>query len=618
MPRLVLAFVAILLVPFIVSTAHADPAGKTTLEETLKPAPGSGFAALQAAKGESYVVRRGGSAKAKGKRTSKRRSLVSFVQLTDPQIADEMSPARVDFADPAGGELKSSWRPQEALGLQVFDSVVRNVNANRRSRVKQGNGKRARTAFAITTGDLADNQQLNETRWFTTVLNGGTVDPFSGKPVTTECGANVPADTLARINADVAARNYTGVADYDDYRDAPADRFAGFYDPDEAAPTAGPYSAFPRYPGLLEAAQRPFQAAGLDMKWYISRGNHDGLIQGNAPASEDLFRTIATGCLKVFPNAVFDPKRFEGQTADELFAAFGDPNFIAQLIAGGKTVAPDPDRRVISKREYRSIVGNSKTHGFGHTPKAQLRKSKGTASYYAFSPKKGFRFISLDTVAEGGGQSGNIDDPQYRWLKGELRAARRKSELVIAFGHHTLQTMDNKRADEGAGKCDPADEPGCDRDPRKSTPIHRGLAGKQTIRALFAANPNVISYVSGHTHANRVDFFKGRKGRGFWEINTASHIDWPEQSRTIEVMDNKDGTLSLFGTLLDSAAAAAAPAAGTSALTMTPAQLASLGRTLSYNDPQREGLEGSGVDAPKTGRRADRNVELLVRDPRGK
>ena len=359
MPRLSLAIVAVLIVPFLVSTAHADPSGKTTLAETLAPASGSGFSVLQSAKGESYVVRRGGSAKAKGKRGSKRRSLVSFVQLTDPQIADEMSPARVDFADPAGGEIKSSWRPQEALGLQVFDSVVRNVNANRASRVKQGNGKRARTAFAITTGDLADNQQLNETRWFKTVLDGGTVDPFSGKPVTTECG-NQSADTLARINADVAARNYTGVADYDEYREAPADRFAGFYDPDEAAPTPGPYAAFPRYPGLLDAAQKPFQAAGLDMPWYISRGNHDGLVQGNAPASEDLFRAIAVGCLKVFPNSAFDPKRFEGASADELFAAFGDPNFIAQLIAGGKTVAPDPDRRVISKREYRSIVGNSK------------------------------------------------------------------------------------------------------------------------------------------------------------------------------------------------------------------------------------------------------------------
>src|SRR5215207_2878778 len=617
MPRLFPAVAAVVLIPFLVSTAHADPAGRTTVQETLAPTGGTGYVGLQSRGGEPYVVRRGGSAEVKGDRTAERRSLLSFVQLTDPQIADEMSPARVDFADPAGGEIKSSWRPQEPLGLQIFDAVVRNVNANRASRVRQGNGKRARTAFAITTGDLADNQQLNETRWFATVLNGGTVDPFSGVPVTNQCG-NQPADTVARVNADVAARNYTGVADYDDYREAPADRFAGFYDPDEASPTPGPYSAFPRYPGLLDAAQRPFKAAGLDMPWYISRGNHDGLVQGNAPASEDLFRAIAVGCLKVFPNSAFDPKRFEGASDDELFASFGDPAFIQQLLAGGKTVAPDPDRRVISKREYRALVGNARRHGFGHTPKAQLNKSAGTASYYAFSPKKGFRFVSLDTVAEGGGQSGNIDDPQYRWLRGELRAAKKKRQLVIAFGHHTLGTMTNTRDDERAGKCDPADEPGCDRDPRKSTPLHRGLAGKKSIRALFAGNPNVIAYVSGHTHANRVDFFKGRRGRGFWEFNTASHIDWPEQSRTIEVMDNRDGTLSLFGTLLDAAAPAAAPAAGTSALGLTPAQLASLGRTLSYNDPQREGLEGSGGDAPKTGRRADRNVELLVNDPRGR
>jgi metallophosphoesterase (TIGR03767 family) len=602
---------ALVAVPFLLlaAGAHADPAGKTTLEETLAPSGGA-YSTLAPAKGEKYAVRRGGSAKAGRKRAAKRRSLLDFAQLTDPQVVDEMSPARVDFADPAGGEIKSSWRPQEALGLQAFDSTIRNVNANRTSPVRQGNGKRARLAFALTTGDLADNQQLNESRWFKTVLDGGTVDPFSGVPVTTQCG-NVPADTLARVNADVAARRYTGVADYDDYREAPQDRFAGFYDPDEAAPTVGPYAAFPRYPNLLDAAQKPFAAAGLDVPWYISRGNHDGLVQGNAPASEDLFRAIATGCLKVFPNAQFDPKRFEGQSADELFASFGDPAFIGQLLAGGKTVAPDPARRIIGKAEYRSLVG----HGFSKTPRKELKASAGTASYYAWTPKKGFRFVSLDTVAEGGGQSGNLDHPQYKWLRGELRAAKRKRQLVIVFGHHTLKTMDNARNDERAGKCSAPDEPGCDRDPRKSTPLHRGTKGKKTVRALLAGTPNVIAYVAGHTHANRVDFFRGRKGRGFWQINTASHIDWPQQSRLIEVMDNRDGTLSLFGTILDSAAPAAAPTPG-DALGLGPEQLASLGRTLSYNDPQREGLEGSSGDAPKTGRRADRNVELLLRDPR--
>ena len=103
------------------------------------------------------------------------------------------------------------------------------------------------------------------------------------------------------------------MGDYDDYATAPDDRKAGFWDPDVAAPVAGPYAAFPRYPGLMERAQAPFIAAGLDVPWYISRGNHDGLIQGNAPASTDLFRAIATGCLKVFPSAAFDPVRLPGQ-----------------------------------------------------------------------------------------------------------------------------------------------------------------------------------------------------------------------------------------------------------------------------------------------------------------
>src|SRR5687767_1263753 len=161
MPRLLLALVAVLMLPFLVATAHADPAGKTTLEETLERGDGA-FGLLGSAQGERYVLRRGGSAKAKAKRTGKRRSLLSFAQLTDPQIVDEMSPARVDFADSAGGDIGASWRPQEAFGTQVFDQIVRNVNANRTSRVRQGGGKRARVGFAITTGDLADNQQLNE------------------------------------------------------------------------------------------------------------------------------------------------------------------------------------------------------------------------------------------------------------------------------------------------------------------------------------------------------------------------------------------------------------------------------------------------------------------------
>jgi metallophosphoesterase (TIGR03767 family) len=619
MPRMrrILSAAAALGLLALAPASFADPTGRSTLRETVQPGSGSGFVPLVKGDGEPYVVRRGGSAKAKAKRAGRRRSLAFFAQLTDPQIADEMSPARVDFVDPAGGALKSAWRPQEALGLQTFDAIVRNINANRQSTVRGAKGRRARLGFAITTGDLADNQQFNETNWFRTVLDGGMVDPFSGRAIDASNPCGAPPDVVARLNDDVAARRYTGVADYDDWRGAPTDRYAGFYDPDEAAPTAGPYAAFPRYPGLLERAQAAFRAQGLDVPWYISRGNHDGLIQGNAPASTDLFRQIAIGCLKVFPNPQIDPAAFAGASESELFQRFSDPAFIASLLAGGRMVPPDPDRRIVSKTEYRQLMreGDRNAHGFGDTSRSELSKSGGTASYYATTPKRGVRIISLDTVAEGGGQNGNLDDPQYRWLKRELRKARRRGQLVVVFGHHTLETMSNATADEAAGACQPADEPGCDADPRTSAPLHLGTTGKATVRALLAGTPNVVAYVAGHTHLNKVTFNGGRRGGGFWEINTASHIDWPQQSRLIELMDNRDGTISIFGTMLDAAAPQAAPASG-SALGMSLSQLVSLGRTLSYNDPQREGAEGSGDTESKTGARRDRNVELLVRDPR--
>jgi len=163
--------------------ALADPAGKSTTKETIRPVSGGGYVALQKKAGEAYTVRKPPLVKVASGRASKRTSLAFFGQLTDPQIADEMSPARVDFIDPAGNAIRSSWRPQEALGLQVFDQIVRNVNANAKSEVKAKGGKMAKLGFVITTGDLADNQQLNETRWFKTVLDGGTVDPFSGKAI---------------------------------------------------------------------------------------------------------------------------------------------------------------------------------------------------------------------------------------------------------------------------------------------------------------------------------------------------------------------------------------------------------------------------------------------------
>ena len=74
-------------------------------------------------------------------------------------------------------------------------------------------------------------------------------------------------------------------------------------------------------------------------------------------------------------------------------------------------------------------------------------------------------------------------------------------------------------------------------------------------------------------------------------------------------MDNRDGTLSLFTTVLDHAAPIAAPAPGTAAAALTDTQL---------GEPvARAGLERpAGASADARGRTLDRNMELVLRDPR--
>ena len=576
--------------------AHADPAGRTTLEETLGPAAGSGYIGRRPrARSTSCAAaapRRQASAPAK------RRSLLFFVQLTDPQIADEMSPARVDFVDPAGGELEVLLAPAggaRAAGVRLRSCATSTPTA--RSRGEPGQRQAgASTAFAITTGDLADNQQLNETRWFTTVLDGGRVDPFSGKPVTTECGDS--RRTRSRASTPTSPRrNYTGVAGLRRL-------------PRRARRTASPASRTRtrrRRPPARTRRSRATPACSRPPSGRSRRGPGHALVHlarqprrpgpGQRARQQDLFRAIAAGCLKVFPNSAFDPKRFEGASDDELFAAFGDPAFIQQLLAGGKTVAarPGPPRhlqaRVPGARRQRQA------HGFGYTPKAQLKQVRRHGELLRVLAQEG---LPLHLARHG--RRGRRPERQHRRPAVQLaagRAARAPSARASSWSPSATtrsRRWTTRARTSSAGKCDPADEPGCDRDPRKSTPLHRGLAGKKSIRALFAANPNVIAYVSGHTHANRVDFFKGRRAAASGRSTPPRTSTGPSRAALIEVMDNRDGTLSLFGTLLDSAAPAAAPAPGTSAPASPPAQLASLGRTLSFNDPQREGLEGSGGD----------------------
>jgi metallophosphoesterase (TIGR03767 family) len=575
-----LAVIAAAVAMTATATARGAPLARTTTSyATIGGDAAAAYSRLKLRDGWKRVVRDDLAAPHKG-RLARRRSLLYFAQLTDFQLADEESPARAELLDIAGSSFQSAWRPQEALEPFTVDQVVREVNRFDASPLRSGGGRRhARLALTITTGDSADSQQINEVKWVVRLLEGGRLNPNSGVE-NGVCGA------LGGAPRGEAAR-YTGVQD-----DADVLESGRFYDPNRPS---GAFAAWPAYPGLMDRAQVPFDTPGLDRPSYVAFGNHDGEVQGSLHALQAL-DTIARGCLK--------PLSLTGLSGLDALASNPGSSII---------VPPDPDRGLADRPTYKALHATghqADAHGFGFIDRDELEASRGQAAYYAFSPKPGLRLIAINTVAEGDelNSNGNLDDPQFRWLRGEIEASEKRGELIVVFGHHPIASLTNAAPDEDAGDCTlrAVTGPGCDLDPRRSKPLRLG----PDLRALLLAHPQVVAYVAGHTHENRVTAFKREGGGGFWGIETASEIDWPIQSRLLEIMDNGDGTLSLFGTMIDHGASLATPPAGTPAGAFDPPTLAALGREFSYNDPQ------AGVEHGAEGRPRDRNVELLLPDPR--
>jgi metallophosphoesterase (TIGR03767 family) len=612
-----LGIAAALALAAVAQGAGGDPdtLGLSTVQQRIVPTGAGPFRNLALGPGEDYAVREDLGAAADAGRLEARRSLAYFGELSDFQLADEESPARVEFLDPPNGSnlpFDAAWRPWEALNPQIDDAAIRQLNSfAAASPIPQGDGQRRSMDFTLNTGDSADSQQLNETEWVRTLLEGGNLNPNSGINPAGYLHALCP---LVGVPGAAEAAKYTGVQDFRDYLEGTQ---PSFYDPNDVR---GFFAGWPSYPGLMDRAQQAFSAAGVSVPSYVVFGNHDGLVQGNQAANAAI-EQIATGCVK--PMA---PTPNQSDLAGVL-GSLTPQNLLAMLATDPGNLAlvpPDPRRQFVSKAQYKQVFlsgAQADGHGFAYIDPAELAASRGAAGYYSWSPVPGFRFIGLDTVSEGGiagpSADGNVDDPQFQWLRSQLEAATAADELVVLFSHHAIASLTSNVPDEAAPPCTVNDahghdvNPGCDVDPRSSGPVHLG----PDMVNLLHQYPHAIAWVAGHSHVNEIEAYPAPGGSsGFWSIRTAAEADWPQQNRLIEIMENEDGTLSIFGTMLDHASDATAPPSGSQASGMTPSDLASVGRTLSYNDPQK-GAERC-TPACGEGTADDRNVELLIFDPR--
>jgi metallophosphoesterase (TIGR03767 family) len=503
-------------------------------------------------------------------RDDRRVPLATVLHFTDFQFPDAQSPARVEFLDALADEpfvtaVSGAFRPEEALVLQACEAVIRRANA-------VGGGPVTGRGYdcCVSTGDNFDNKQLNELRWFLQLMSGGgSLAANSGAPDVFE-GVQSFDDLLTYD------KNY--------YHPEPND------DPDQYKTLYG----FPDYPGLLEAAIEPWDPEGIKAPWYSVWGNHDALVQGNSPTNP-IFDTIATGPIKILGPETGTPSALYQLMVE------GNPDNLTDItLMPHRVVTADPDRRFVTGREY---VAEHRSHtygGLGPVGHGFTQQNEDEATlYYTFDVAPGIFGITLDTNSTIGA-FGSIGEAQLQWLEAQLITAHstyyepdgtpvrtgNDDRLVIIFSHHRAESMDF-----------PVPFP--DEEGR----LEERFSG-EVLRDLLHRFPNVILWVNGHSHFNRIVPRPDPSGRtnGFWDITTAAQIDPPQQARIIEVVDNRDGTISIFTTVIDHEAP---PEPGSANPHYSLHDLASIARELAYNDYQ------AGVQN-KIGEATDLNTELLL------
>ncbi|MFE9357263.1 TIGR03767 family metallophosphoesterase [Streptomyces olivaceoviridis] len=512
----------------------------TTLASLAAPRNSSGYRRLGDGPGWKRVVR-GELATPKAGRASRRKTLAAFVQFTDMHLTDVQHPLRAEFvraADP------HAWRPQEALTVQGAIAFVERVNA-----LRGGPVTGAPLHFVMTTGDNTDNNARCELEWYMKVMSGGRFTPNSGDPA-----------------------HYEGVQN---------SGLKLYWQPDAALRDQDKALGFPHLEGFLAAAIREVRSPGLKLPWYSTVGNHDMLQLGVYGSHGDPYLAeAAIGGRKLMTVAAAEAEKFRDtnkNARDPRGAGYRD--FLKAHARAMRAVTPDEKRAPYTPADYLKAHLDPAHQGVGPVGHgySSANLDAGT-QYYSFRVSDDVIGISLDTNDAGGHFEGSLGTAQMKWLDKTL--TDNKDSYAVVFSHHTSKTMTNTRPDP-------------------ARPGERRHTGEELV-ALLSRHRNVLAWVNGHVHKNIITPHAASGGRSFWEVSTASHIDYPQLARIVELVDNKDGTLSVFTTLIESAAPHRTDFAD-----LSQTGLAALYRELSFNAP--------GASKTFAGKAADRNTELVLK-----
>lgn len=524
---------------------RGDDRPRTTREATIRLTGTGRYRRLVWAPGEPHLLRTE-LARPTPERASTRRSILYAGHHTDTHVCDAQSPARLE-----GGETFGWFNPGADGGhrpQETCTTQVLDALVEATNAVARSPLTGAPMAWCAQTGDNTDNRTEAELAWWIGVLDGAEVRPDTG-----------------------AVGRYEGVQ---------RSGWRGAWHPDDPSGDIYGKAGFPHLPGMLDAAVAPFQAQGLAVPWLATFGNHDVIYQGTfGPSVRRLGDLLAAtgakprGALGLIRSNVH--ARLAGTDRDRWERWARGPGLLH--------VTPDPDaRRAVAVDDYLARLVAHGDHGFGPEHLAEHR------TWWSRPSGDEVQVIGLDTCNHTIGSGCCLGPRQTAWLAEELDRLDGTGRLVVVLSHHNSWTMDNGGDDHF--------DPG---------PRTDGGA----LLALLGRHPNVVLWANGHSHEHQIHVHPGRRpGAGLWEVNTASAIDFGQQGRTFELLDNGDGTLSIVVTVLDHAGPPAVRHRADGR--WTPRQLAGLSRELAAND--NRWIDPMGL----LGGPEDRNVELVVADPR--
>ena len=479
--------------------------------------------------------------------------LSRFFAFSDVHITDKEAPNQLILfqqIEPGAVTNTSIYSPVMAYTTQVLDAAVQTVNDLHR---------REAFDFGIALGDACNNAAFNEIRWYIDVMDGQWIVPSSG--------AHAGADTV-------------------DF-------------------------------------QMPFQAAGLDkdIPWYQVMGNHDHLLIGSFPfdADPDLaFREAYTADsvwavgnalqpdLSSFP-PLFDYRKLRVAPLFHPGVLDGASPFAGIIHAGrsddpvfGGTapkLVPDPSRRPLLRSEWIGQFFDTASSPVGHGFNLIAPEAAGAPgddfTCYSFVPRPDvpLKIIVLDVTQSGKDGSfdihghGYLDARRWQWLQAELAGGQARNQLMIIASHIPIGVSAIGSKMEwwsGDGNMKPGFEP---------------AVSLEDLVATLQQATNLLLWIAGHRHLNVVKAFPAPDGRppeqGFWQVETSSLRDFPQQFRTFDIVLNSDDTVSILSLNVDPAVAAGTPAAQSRSFAVATQQI--IANDLRHNTPNLATAGGRGT-----------------------